>query len=293
MPTNPATGNQNPQLPFPKTIIHPVDCVAGMAEKLAPGSVDVIVTSPPYNIGKAYSKHDDTQDPEDYLDWMARVSAACERVLSAKGSFFLNLGGKPSDPGWPFRVLTSFDENFELQNTIIWVKSIVIEDDGSGEGGLIRGHYKPVHSPRYLSGFSEYVFHLTKNGDVPLDKLRIGSPYKHKSNVERWDNDGQDLRERGNVWFIPYDTIQTGRPHPCVFPAKLPSMCIQLHGLERTRLVMDPFLGTGSTAVAALRNGVDFVGFEIDPAYVTLATDAVEEERKDLESTVAFSRSLP
>jgi site-specific DNA-methyltransferase (adenine-specific) len=262
-----------------------------MAEKLPPASVDVIVTSPPYNIGKQYSAHDDAQDPEDYLDWMTRVSAACERVLSPGGSFFLNLGGKPSDAGWPFRVLSSFREDFELQNTILWVKSIVIEDDEFGNGGLIRGHYKPVHSRRYLSGFSEYVFHLTKDGDVPLDKLRIGSPYKHKSNVERWANDGQDLRERGNVWFIPYDTIHQERPHPCVFPAKLPSMCIQLHGVERTRLVMDPFLGTGSTAVAAIRNGVDFVGFEIDLAYVALATEAVEEERKDLESVVTSDRS--
>lgn len=262
-----------------------------MASDLAPGSVDVIVTSPPYNIGKAYHTHDDSQDPNDYLDWMENVAKACRRVLSEKGSFFLNLGGRPSEPAWPFQVLERFRDLFELQNTILWVKSIVIEDDDSGEGGLIRGHYQPVNSRRYLSGFSEYVFHLTKEGDVPLDKLRIGSPYKHKSNIERWDNDGQDLRERGNVWFIPYDTIHEGRGHPCVFPPKLPSMCIQLHGVERARLVMDPFLGTGSTAVAALRNGVDFVGYEIDPAYVKLATETIEEARRDLEGSRVTPRS--
>lgn len=262
-----------------------------MAETLERGAVDVIVTSPPYNIGKDYSQHDDDQDPKSFLRWMGEVAGACERVLAPKGSFFLNLGGKPSDPGWPFEVLESFRSVFELQNTILWVKSIVIEEEEAGEGDVVRGHYKPVNSRRYLSGFSEYVFHLTKDGDVPLDKLSIGRPYKHKSNIGRWDNDGEDVRERGNVWFVPYDTIHQGRGHPCVFPAKLPAMCIQLHGVQRTRLVMDPFLGTGSTAVAALQTGVDFVGFEIDPRYAALASQAVSEARKDLESRVASSRS--
>jgi len=252
-----------------------------MQEKLEPGSVDVIVTSPPYNIGKDYSAHDDDQDPKVYLEWMERVAEACERVLSSKGSFFLNLGGKPSNPGWPFEVLEQFRSRFELQNTILWIKSIVIEEDGLGDSDVIRGHYQPVNSQRYLSGFSEYIFHLTKDGDVPLDKLSIGSRYKHKSNIERWDNDGHDLRERGNVWFIPYGTIHAGRPHPCVFPAKLPSMCIQLHGVKRTRLVMDPFLGTGQTGIAALQNGVDFVGFEVDPVYVSLAKENIAEARAE------------
>jgi site-specific DNA-methyltransferase (adenine-specific) len=255
------------------------DCVSGMRQTLEPSSVNVIVTSPPYNIGKAYKRHDDDQKPDAYLDWMGAVATACERVLAPDGSFFLNLGGKPSDPGWPFKVVDRFLGKglFRLQNTILWVKSIVIDDDLGGGEATIRGHYKPVNSRRFLSGMAEYVFHLTKSGNVPLAKLRVGTPYKDKSNVERWRDEATDLRDRGNVWFIPYETIHSERPHPCVFPPKLPRMCILLHGIEKTNLVLDPFAGTGSTGVACATLGVPFVGFDIDPYYVTLAKSNLKE----------------
>ncbi|MGH9992547.1 MAG: DNA methyltransferase, partial [Nitrososphaera sp.] len=82
-------------------------------------------------------------------------------------------------------------------------------------------------------------------------------------------------RDRGNTWFIPYETIQnkSERPHPATFPAKLPEMCIKLHG--DTRLVVDPFTGIGTSAVAALRLGVNFIGFEIDREYLDAAISKV------------------
>ena len=79
-----------------------------------------------------------------------------------------------------------------------------------------------------------------------------------------------DLRPRGNTWFIPYETIQKSRPHPTVFPAKLPEMCLKLHGLKKVNLAMDPFMGIGSTAVACKKLNVDFLGFEIDKTYVEI-----------------------
>ena len=80
----------------------------------------------------------------------------------------------------------------------------------------------------------------------------------------------EDKRDRGNTWFLPYETIQSKseRPHPATFPVKLPEMCIKLHGMNDKTVVLDPFLGIGSTAIAALRLGVTFVGFEIDKGYV-------------------------
>jgi site-specific DNA-methyltransferase (adenine-specific) len=269
-------GHATAEKPGGLRAVYHEDCLVGMRRKVEAGSVDVAVTSPPYNIGKSYREYDDSREEAEYLRWIRRVSGGVLRVLSDRGSFFLNLGGRPSDPGWPFKVLRQFSHDFQLQNTIIWVKSIVIEDDESNADPIIRGHYKPVNSKRYLSGMSEYVFHLTKHGDVPLAKTDVGTPYKDKSNVARWDNDDVDLRDRGNVWFIPYSTVHAERPHPCVFPPKLPRMCIQLHGLSRTRLVLDPFVGTGSTGIAAAELGVAFVGFEIDPYYVEIARAAIQ-----------------
>lgn len=255
--------------------------------RLGAQSIDVVVTSPPYNIGKNYREYDDNRSAVSYLRWMGRVARGIHRTLADDGSLFLNLGSRPSEPSWPLRVLREFTNEFRLQNTILWVKSIVLDADETDSETVIRGHYKPVNSQRFLSGTAEYVFHLTKRGDVPLEKLSVGTPYKDKSNVSRWGDDEVDLRDRGSVWFIPYGTIHRERAHPCAFPPKLPRMCIKLHGLRRTHLVLDPFVGTGSSAVAAAQLGVGFIGFDIDPFYAKLAQIAIAEAELDEKEAVA------
>ncbi|NLM30943.1 MAG: site-specific DNA-methyltransferase [Methanomicrobiales archaeon] len=269
-----------------------MDCMEGM-ERLPAGSVDIIVTSPPYNIGKGYRSYDDRQPREDYLDWMEEVAIAAARVLAGDGSFFLNIGGKPSDPWVPFDVARRFRPHFALQNVIHWIKSIAIEKEDVGNyenitGDIAVGHYQPVNSPRYLSQCHEHIFHFTKRGDVTLDKLSVGVPYQDKSNIGRWKAAEQDLRDRGNTWFIPYQTIRSSRPHPTTYPVKLPEMCIQLHGCRPGTLVLDPFMGIGNTALAAIALGVDYIGFEIDPAYQEIAeariVEACSQEQRDLSS---------
>jgi site-specific DNA-methyltransferase (adenine-specific) len=255
--------------------IHQQDCVEGMRSFLEDGCVDVVVTSPPYNLGVAYNSHDDTAPREDYLQWCGLWAAEVKRVLAPRGSFFLNVGGKPSDPHVPFDVLAVMRRRFALQNVFHWVKSIAIMRSEVGdypglEADIVVGHYKPINSPRFVNDCHEYVFHLTHRGDVPLDRLAVGVPYRDKSNVNRWKGAGRDLHCRGNTWFLPYPTIlrrDRDRPHPATFPPSLPERCIRIHGLERTRLVLDPFMGLGSTAVACARLGIPCVGFEIDPEY--------------------------
>jgi site-specific DNA-methyltransferase (adenine-specific) len=141
------------------------------------------------------------------------------------------------------------------------------------------GHYQPINSSKYLSGGHEFIFHFTKSGDVDLDKLAIGVPYQDKSNIGRWKSVNADLRERGNVWFIPYKTIQESRPHPTVFPERLPELCIKLHGFNEQTIVLDPFMGIGTTALACLKFGVKFLGFEIDPSYVEIANEKLSQKR--------------
>jgi site-specific DNA-methyltransferase (adenine-specific) len=260
------------------------DCLLGMQERIQPESVDVVVTSPPYNLGVRYGHYVDALDEKEYLRWISNVGDQIERVLSPGGSFFLNLGGPPSRPGWPWEVLSEVarkGERFQLQNTILWLKALAFRSgdlapDDPLDRDVVIGHYKPVNSERYLNGLSEYVFHLTKRGDVILDKLALGVPYAHKSNVTRWSRRNGDIRDRGNVWYIPYPTITRSGPHPCAFPPKLPKMCIELHGVKRTGLVLDPFAGSGSTAVACRELGLPFIGFEIDPEYAEIARNAVQ-----------------
>ena len=255
--------------------IHRLDCLEGF-KRLDPETVDVIVTSPPYNIGKKYNTYNDVRPRKDYLDWMEKIAQASKTVLKNDGSFFLNVGGKPSGLWIAYDIAQRFRNYYVLQNTIHWVKSIAIPKQDVGNYKTITddiavGHYQPVNSKRYLSNCHEYIFHFTKTGDVAIDQLAIGVKYQDKTNIGRWKSAVKDLRGRGNTWFIPYETIQSARAHPTVFPVKLPEMCIRLHGIKKNMLILDPFMGTGSTALACQKLGVDFIGFEIDKTYIAMA----------------------
>lgn len=260
------------------------DCVDGLA-RLPAGSVGCVVTSPPYNLGIRYSEYRDDRDRAAYLDWTEAWSGAVARVLADSGSLFLNVGGPPSDPGWPFEILARVRSRLVLQNTIHWIKSIHIPRAATGDYGLLAGdltvgHYKPINSRRFVNDCHEYIFHLTKTGDVELDRLALGVPYQDASNVARWKGSGAGVHCRGNTWFIPYRTIRSRdreRPHPATFPVELPAMCLRLHGLARARVALDPFLGLGSTALACAGLGVDFVGFDLDRSYLDLAAGRLAE----------------
>ncbi|HEX7797327.1 MAG TPA: site-specific DNA-methyltransferase [Vicinamibacterales bacterium] len=246
-----------------------------------PGSVDVIVTSPPYNLGVRYNKYSDSLSQTEYLEWTGAWVAAAARVLKPHGSLFLNVGTRPSDPWTALDVAQAARAHLRLQNIIHWVKSIAIDQESTGAAaGLTRdlavGHYKPINSDRFLNDCHEFVFHFSPGGDTPLDRLALGVPYQDQSNITRWRAAADGVRCRGNTWFIPYETIQRrdrDRPHPATFPARLPEQCIRLHGLPEIELVMDPFTGLGSTAVACARLGVNFIGSEIDETYLDEAVE--------------------
>ncbi len=254
------------------------DALAGLA-RLDHGSVSVVVTSPPYNTGQPYSLYRDRRPRSEYLAWIGEVGRAVRRVLSPQGSFFLNVGSPPRDPWLAFDVAREVGRSLHLQNVLHWVKSIALgglpTDPPTGRAGIVAvGHYRPVASSRFVHSAHEYVFHFTPTGTVPLDRLAIGVPYQDASNLTRWRRAGTGLRCRGNVWFLPYATIQRrerDRPHPATFPEELPEWCFRLHGLERIRFAVDPFVGLGSSAIAAARLGLPFLGFDIDPEYLAEA----------------------
>ena len=186
--------------------------------RLAEGSVDLVVTSPPYNLGISYGKYSDRQDRRSYLGWCGEWAGQVRRVLRPDGSFFLNIGAAPSNPMLPHEIVMTLREFFVLQNTIHWIKSIAIDtNDGKTdvrhphlnplsappgrdpnpdaerrvrvEGGLKTfGHFKPINSPRFLNDCHEYVFHFTKSGRVELNRLALGVPYQDKSNIARWSS---------------------------------------------------------------------------------------------------------
>ena len=259
------------------------DSLAVLSKVVGPGSVDCVVTSPPYNLKVRYGAYDDDRPRTEYLRWLGRSADGIRRALAPSGSFFLNLGAAPADPWIPWDAARELGKRFHLQNVIHWVKSIVVDRALAGEGaGLSRdlavGHYKPLNSRRYLHSGHEYIFHFTREGDVELDRLAVGVAYQDASNIARWRSSGSNRRCRGNTWFLPYRTIRfraTDRPHPAAFPVELPERCFRLHGISKIRLAVDPFVGIGSSAVAAARLGIPFAGFDVDREYLATAVTAV------------------
>ncbi len=256
---------------------------------LRAASVDAVVTSPPYNLGIRYRTYDDGGPRAEYLAWTGEWVKAARRALSTEGSLFLNVGAKPKDPWTALEVAQAVRPHLELQNIIHWVKSIAIEKALAGRGSglsddLAVGHYKPINSRRFLNDCHEFVFHFSPHGATPLDRQAMGVKYQDASNVKRWQKAGSGLRCRGNTWFLPYDTIQNRdkeRPHPATFPWRLPANCLKLHGLDRIRLAVDPFLGLGSSAVACAKLGINFIGIEIDEHYLK---EAIARTRAQLKT---------
>ena len=236
---------------------------------LPEGGVDLVVTSPPYNLGVRYRKYSDRLDRQSYLNWCATWAAGIRRILKPTGSFFLNIGSAPSNPMLPHEIVFQLRDLFVLQNTIHWIKSIAIDD-------RTFGHFKPISSKRFLNDCHEYIFHFTVDGKIDVDRLALGVPYQDKSNITRWSHTrGRDLRCRGNTWFIPYQTIQSRekeRPHPATFPVQLAEWSIKLHAISSVKTMLDPFLGIGNSAIAAKNCDVPkFIGFEIDKTYLAEA----------------------
>lgn len=237
--------------------------------------LDMTITSPPYNIGIKYADGvKDDYSEVDYRNWSQRWMTRLLASTKPDGHFFLNVGAIPKRPMRPFDLLTdAFRAGWVLQNTFHWVKSISVPGKESGTW-ISRGQFKPINSPRFVTDCHEYVFHLTPNGDSPLDRLVVGVPFQDKTNLTRGSRGRNgDKRCRGNMWFVPYRTIRSAslqRPHPATFPVELAEMAIKIAGSPV--IVMDPFVGSGSSALAAKLNNRhehgEFIGIDKSPTYI-------------------------
>ena len=233
-------------------------------DKLKSNRFDVIVTSPPYNVGKDYGEYwNDSMPQTDYEVFALRWIRQTTRILKDNGSLFIVVGGTPSRPRIPMEYIDrAVMCGYWLQNLIVWVKSISVK-------GKNYGHIQPINSNTYLSNAYEFVLHLTKSGRVPINRLGIGVKYSDKSNIDRFG--GKDRRCRGNTWFVPYETRNKKAAHPSEFPSRLAEMCIRLHGLKKVERILDPFVGVGNTMKAALKLKKSFVGIDINPEYIDIS----------------------
>ena len=228
-------------------------------KELRDRTVDVTVTSPPYNLGKrykaeGYGEYDDNKREGDYLEFLERVFKEVYRVTKDDGLFFLNLGEGARTWGLSEKVVErACRAGFRRLQTIIWVKSI-----------FGKGHFTPSGRGKRLNHVWEFVFLFYKKKGYRIDPLALGVPYADKSNIGRYSE--KDLRDPGDVWLVPYGfttghTIKKG--HEAIFPIELAWRCIKL--VPGAELALDPFAGTCSTLRAAKELGVNGLGYEPYP----------------------------
>ena len=220
------------------------DCLE-VFRQLPAGSVDVIVTSPPYNLGIRYNRYQDTLSASEYLEWTSSWIAAAARVLRPEGSLFLNVGAQAerSVDGARRRAGGAIRTCGCRTSSTGSSRSRSIADAAGAAAGLTRdlavGHYKPINSDRFLNDCHEFIFHFTPHGATRARSARARRALSGSVQHRAAGSAGADgVRCRGNTWFIPYETIQRrdrDRPHPATFPSRLPEQCLRLHGLSRDR----------------------------------------------------------
>ena len=250
------------------------DCLEGMKE-LDDRSVSAIVTSPPYNLNIKYGRYSDNKPRQEYLAWLIDIFREAKRVLEDDGHLFVNMGYSNIDPWIGMEVGLALREDWILQNHINWVKSIHVN-------GKTSGHFKPINSKRFVCPTWEHLFHFTKDGNVEIDRLSVGVQYEYYEANIRGNNTAEtkpNLRDKGNCWFVPYETINSKElrgKHPATFPVKLAEDCLKLTGKD-TGIALDPFMGTGTTAVAAQILGWDCIGYDIDEDYIKFANNRLNQ----------------
>jgi len=245
--------------------LYPGDCL-DLLRSMEDDAAELIVTSPPYNIGKEYEKR---LKVDTYVEQQEQVIRECVRILSPQGSICWQVGNYV-DRGAIIPLDTLLypvfaDAGLQMRNRIIW----------HFEHGL--------HCTRRFSGRYETIIWFTKSSNYTfnLDEVRVPQKYpgkKHFKGPKAGQYSCNPLgKNPGDVWIIPnvkHNHVEK-TPHPCQFPVELVERLV-LSMSSEGGLVVDPFMGVGTTAVAAVLHDRKCAGAELVPEYLDIAKRRVE-----------------
>jgi modification methylase len=237
------------------TIIHASS--ESMAD-LPDSSVHLMVTSPPYNVGKDY---DENLTLDEYLALLRRVWNETYRVLVPGGRACVNvanLGRKPYIPLHLFIARDMVDLGFLMRGEIIWDKA------ASASSSTAWGSWQSASNPT-LRDTHEYILVFSK-GNFRRERVE-----GRENTIDK----EQFLEYTKSVWVFASESAKK-IGHPAPFPVELPYRCIQLYTYSN-EVVLDPFMGSGQTALAALKSGRKFVGYEMNEKYLRLAGKRIDE----------------
>jgi len=227
-------------------------------EELPDNCIHLMVTSPPYNVGKDYDR-DFTLD--EYRDMLRRVFREVYRVLVPGGRACVNianLGRKPYIPLHSWIIQDMLDIGFLMRGEVIWDKG------SSAAASTAWGSWLSASNPT-LRDVHEYIMIFSK------DTFTRRKPKGRKSTIAR----DEFLEWTKSVWRFPAESA-TRIGHPAPFPVELPLRLIKLYTFEE-EIVLDPFMGSGTTAIAALQTNRRYIGYDVDESYIRLAEKRIKD----------------
>jgi DNA modification methylase len=227
-------------------------------EELPDNSVHLMVTSPPYNVGKEY---DENLTLNEYREFLKRVWTEVKRVLVPGGRACINianLGRKPYIPLHAFLIEDLLDLGFLMRGEIIWNKA------SSGSPSTAWGTWLSAKNP-ILRDIHEYILVFSKSS-FARDRIE-----NKKSTISK----EEFLEFTKSVWtFSAEPATKVG--HPAPFPVELPYRLIQLYTFEE-EVILDPFMGSGQTAIAAIKTHRHYIGYETNQEYIELAQSRIKD----------------
>mgnify|MGYP003327374881 CR=1 FL=1 len=238
--------------PLPLKIVDQVICQDSRRMSIIPdSSVHLVVTSPPYNVGKEY---DEDLSLDSYIKMLTDVFSETYRVMILGGRICVNIanvGRRPYLPYHQFIIEVMLNIGFLMRGEIIWIKGAGV--GSSTAWGSWQSSSNPVlrDSHEYILVFSKGKFSRSKSGK--------------RSTITK----DEFLKFTKSVWeFSPESAKRVG--HPAPFPVELPYRCIQLYTFAG-EAVLDPFCGVGNSCIAAMKSGRHFIGIDKSPEYVEKA----------------------
>lgn len=261
--------------------------------ELDDGSVQLIVTSPPYNVGKNYAQHRDDMDLREYLTFLEAVWKECDRVLVRGGRLAVNLANTDRKPYVPLNAYVAQ----QLINLGLLMRGEIIWDKGPSAGiSTAWGSFARASNPtlrdvhEYILVFSKASYKLeeTRGRDSGIENLEFvewtksvwHSPQDQVQDSEKsiWRFDTTSIRRRG----------KDASKHPAQFPLDLPLRLILLY-TNVGDVVLDPFVGSGTTALAAKMTQRHYLGYDISSEYVAEATArlATFDQPREIDERIA------
>ncbi len=248
----------------PPSILNRIFCKSSeIMNEIPDGSIHLAVTSPPYNVTKEY---DENMTLEEYRNLMKRVFTEVYKKLVTGGRACINLanlGRKPYIPLHSYIILDIFEIGFYMRGEIIWNKA-----SGSSPSTAWGSWLSPTNPA--LRDVHEYILIFSKES---FDRK---NPSSKDSTITR---DGF-LEFTKSVWTFPAESARKVG-HPAPFPVELPYRLIQLYTFK-DEIVLDPFCGSGSTCVAAIKSGRNYIGYDKEEEYVRLAEKRIKEYKEQL-----------